>query len=29
MYTVASMADFANDLIMFNGNWVRAPQTRQ
>jgi len=29
MYTVAAMADFANDLIMFNGNWVRAPQTRQ
>jgi type II secretion system protein G len=29
MYTVTAMADFANDLIMFNGNWVRAPQTRQ
>jgi type II secretion system protein G len=29
MYTVTTMADFANDLIMFNGNWVRAPQTRQ
>jgi len=29
MYVVATMADFANDLIMFNGNWVRAPQTRQ
>jgi len=29
MYTVASMTDFANDLIMFNGNWVRAPKTRQ
>jgi type II secretion system protein G len=29
MYVVTSMADFANDLIMFNGNWVRAPQTRQ
>lgn len=28
MYTVTSMIDFNNDLIMFNGNWVRAPQTR-
>ncbi|MBN2198582.1 MAG: prepilin-type N-terminal cleavage/methylation domain-containing protein [Candidatus Aminicenantes bacterium] len=29
MYVVSTMADFGNDLIMFNGNWVRAPQTRQ
>ncbi len=29
MYTVSSMADFARDLVMFNGSWVIAPQTRQ
>jgi len=29
MYTVTSMADFARDLVQFNGNWVIAPQTRQ
>ncbi len=29
MYVVDEMSDFAYDLIMFNGNWVRAPQTRQ
>ena len=29
MYVVAAMLDFARDLVMFNGNWVIAPQTRQ
>ncbi|MBN2246302.1 MAG: prepilin-type N-terminal cleavage/methylation domain-containing protein [Candidatus Aminicenantes bacterium] len=28
MYLVSTMADFENDLIMFNGAWVRAPITR-
>jgi len=28
MYTVSSMADFAFDLIMFDGSWVRCPETR-
>jgi type II secretion system protein G len=28
MYTVTSMVDFNNDMVMFDGNWVRAPQTR-
>lgn len=28
MYTVTAMADFNLDLIMFDGNWVHAPQTR-
>jgi type II secretion system protein G len=29
MYIVQAMADFAKDLVMFNGNWVIGPQTRQ
>ncbi len=28
MYIVSAMTDFGNDLIMWNGNWVRAPLTR-
>ncbi len=28
LYIVSEMADFARDLIMFNGNWVVGPQTR-
>jgi type II secretion system protein G len=28
MYTVTTIGDFQNDLIMWDGNWVRAPQTR-
>ncbi|MBM3296363.1 MAG: type II secretion system protein [Candidatus Aminicenantes bacterium] len=28
LYIVTSMADFARDLVMFNGNWVIGPQTR-
>ncbi len=26
-YTVNAMADFNNDLIMWNGSWVRAPRS--
>jgi type II secretion system protein G len=28
MYRITQMADFNNDLINFNGSWVRAPETR-
>ena len=28
MYRITQMADFNNDLIMFNGSWVRAPESR-
>jgi len=28
MYLVTNMSSFLNDLIMFNGSWVRAPITR-
>jgi type II secretion system protein G len=28
MYRISSMADFALDLIMFDGSWVRCPETR-
>jgi type II secretion system protein G len=28
MYIIAAMSDFGKDLVMWNGNWVHAPQTR-
>ena len=28
LYTVSSMASFNYDLAMWNGNWIRGPQTR-
>jgi type II secretion system protein G len=28
MYRITQMSDFNNDLIMYNGSWVRAPETR-
>jgi general secretion pathway protein G len=29
LYTVAKMSDFNNDLILWTGNWIRAPRSAQ
>jgi len=28
LYTVSSMADFNNELVMYNGSWIIGPRTR-